>query len=40
MQRNVIVRVKGSEEEVECAKRWHIALGKVMTGIVSVLESI
>ena len=37
MQRNVIERVKGSEEEKECTKRWFIALGKVMTGIVSAL---
>ena len=35
MQRNDIERVKGSEEE--CAKRWFIALRKVMTGIVSAL---
>ena len=38
MQRNVIERVKGSEEEKECTKRWFIALGKVMTGIVSALR--
>ena len=37
MQRNVIGHVKGSKEEKECAKRWFIALGNVMTGMVSVL---
>ena len=40
MQRDVIERMKGSREEKECAKRWFIVLGKVMTGIVSVLGDV